>query len=86
MKATRRDFAKTLAVAPLAALAQTEEKKPSALGHAMTEVVRSTYGQHLTSEEIKTIDKVLDEYGPYIEEFRKYKLANSDEPDFIFRA
>lgn len=93
MKRSRREFARTLAAAtaavPLAALAQTppaEETKPSALGRAMTEVVRASYGQHLTSDELRTIGKLLDEYAPYIEEFRKYKLANADEPDFIFHA
>lgn len=88
MKSSRRDFAKALAVAPLAALAQEqpESKPPSALGKAMTEVVRASYGRHLTPAELEGIGKLLDEYAPYIEEFRKFKLTNADEPDFTFRA
>ncbi len=104
---SRRNFAKSLAVATVAAplvsvdlLAQTppappptgsktaeaEQKPapPSAFGKALTEMVRANYGKHLSAEELERMDKDFQEYAPFVEKFREYKLANADEPDFTF--
>ncbi|HEX8252365.1 MAG TPA: hypothetical protein VF846_04380 [Thermoanaerobaculia bacterium] len=107
-RTSRREFAKSLAVAgagaplvatellaqaplpvapppapPPAAAAQTP---PSALGRALTEVIRASYGQHLSNEELAKIAKDYDEFAPYVENFRKFKLTNADEPDFTFHS
>lgn len=59
---------------------------PSALGRALTEVIRASYGQHLSNEELAKIGKDYDEFAPYVENFRKFKLTNADEPDFTFHS
>jgi hypothetical protein len=96
MSSTRRDFARSLAIAgalarvsvPLAAadiLAQTPPTPtPSPLGKALTEVVRASYGQHLDDAELARIDKDFQDHASLLERLRKFKLANADEPDFTF--
>lgn len=93
---SRRKFAKSLAVAGAAApfvatdlLAQTPpapapEAKPSAFGKALTELVRANWGKHLTADELSQLDKDFQDYAPFVEKFREYKLVNADEPDFTF--
>lgn len=85
---TRREFARTLAlaaaVAPLAT-AQTPPR-PSALGDALTNVIVASYGQHLAPQELERISRDMQEYAPSIEGFRKFRLANADEPDFTFHS
>lgn len=90
---SRRKFAKSLVIAGAAipVLAQTPAapapeapKPPSAFGKALTEVVRANYGKHLSAEELAQLDKDFQEYAPFVEKFREYKLVNSDEPDFTF--
>ncbi|HYO75927.1 MAG TPA: hypothetical protein VE010_05645 [Thermoanaerobaculia bacterium] len=107
-RTSRRQFAKSLAVAGAAApLAVTDllaqvpvpvapppappraaaaPTPPSPLTRALTEVVRASYGQHLSNEELAKIGKDYDEFAPYIENFRKFKLTNADEPDFTFHS
>ncbi|MDQ3281979.1 MAG: hypothetical protein M3Q69_11265 [Acidobacteriota bacterium] len=106
-RTSRREFAKSLAVAgaavPLVAttdlLAQTSPvpvppppappppaTPPSPLASALTEVVRATYGAHLTPAELERIGRDFQESAPYLENFRKFKLTNADEPDFTFAA
>jgi hypothetical protein len=58
---------------------------PSPLGRAYTDMVRATYGQHLTPAELERIGSDFNEAAPYVESFRKFKLANADEPDFTFQ-
>lgn len=59
--------------------------QPSALGAAYTEMVRATYGAHLTPAELERMGRDFNDAVPYIESFRKYKLTNADEPDFTFQ-
>jgi hypothetical protein len=83
---SRRAFAKSLVVVGTAApllLGQTP-KPASAVGKALTEMVRANYGKHLSAEELERIDKDFQDYAPFVEKFREYKLVNSDEPDFTF--
>lgn len=92
MSKTRREFAKSLAiagaVAPLvvADAAAQPAPRPSALGDALTNVIAAMYGQHLTAQELERISRDMQEYVPSIENLRKYKLTNADEPDFTFHA
>ena len=87
-RTSRRHFAKTLTVLPLAAVdvfAQTpEEKPPVPLGKALAEVVRAEFGNHLNDEELERIGKDFQDYVPLLERLRAFKLANSDEPDVTF--
>jgi hypothetical protein len=92
MSKTRREFAKSLAlagaVAPLvvADAAAQPAPQPSALGDALTNVIIAAYGQHLTPQERERIARDMQEYAPGIESFRKFRLTNADEPDFTFHA
>ena len=73
---TRREFARSLAVAavalPLAAEAVAECAPP--------------YAQHLTPAELQAIAKDAGESVERLEAFRKFELKNSDEPDFSFQS
>ena len=60
--------------------------KASALVEAYAEVARARFGQQLTSEEMDRLKRELDGYARSSERLRAFKLKNSDEPDFIFRA
>lgn len=66
--------------------AETEAvpKPPSAFGKALTEMTRANYGKHLSAEELERLDKDFQDYAPFVEKFREYKLVNADEPDFTF--
>ena len=48
--------------------------------------LRARFGQQLTSEEMDRLTRELDGYARSSERLRAFKLKNSDEPDFIFRA
>ncbi|HYI09228.1 MAG TPA: hypothetical protein VEK57_09155 [Thermoanaerobaculia bacterium] len=88
---SRRAFAKSLvavgAAAPLL-IAQTSPaetpKPPSPFAKALTEMTRANYGKHLSAEELERLDKDFQDYAPFVEKFREYKLVNADEPDFTF--
>ena len=87
MSSSRRHFAKSLAVAAAALpLANTEAlaQPQAALASALAGVVRAQHGRHLSEEDMKRIEKDFQDYIPYIERFRDFKLVNSDEPDFTF--
>ena len=61
-----------------------EERKPSPLGTALTDVVRAQYGEHLSAEEMETVGASLQSHAAMLERFRQFPLANADEPDFTF--
>jgi len=44
------------------------------------------YTQHLAPEEVERIRKDFADAVPYLESFRKFRLANADEPDFTFHS
>ncbi len=82
---SRRRFAKTLTAAAVGApLLVAEEKPPSAIGTALTDVVRAQSGQFLDAADMQKIAKDLQDSAPLLERFRAFKLTNSDEPDFTF--
>lgn len=89
--ATRRQFAKTLTAAGAAIAvadlnAQEKEQPPNPLGLALAGVVRAQFGQHLSEDELTQIGKDFQDYAPFVENFRKFALKNSDEPDFTFHS
>ena len=85
-RTSRRQFAKTVAALPLAALAQTPppapEEKPFA--KAQTEVAKAQHGAHLDDADLARIGASLREQATLIERLRAFSLKNSDEPDFTF--
>ena len=90
---SRRQFTKSialLAAAPLAgslqpAVAQ-EKADPPAPAQALTDVVRSRYGKHLTEEQLKAVQRGIERNLRNADTLRKTNLKNSDEPDFVFSA
>jgi hypothetical protein len=93
-RTTRRQFARTLTVAgaslATASLAaqgpKPGEKALSPLGLALAGVVRAQFGPHLSEEEMTQVGRDFQDYAPFVEDFRKFALKNSDEPDFTFAA
>jgi GAF domain-containing protein len=53
---------------------------------SLAEIVRRRYGQHLTPEQLEAVTRELDQRVQSGRRLRDAKLANSDEPDFTFRA
>ena len=96
-KTTRREFGKTLGglAVPLVAppLEAQAEKKPSqpeastpSPAQAVVEVIRQKYGKYLTSDQVEEIRKRVERNQTRTESLRGFKLSNSDEPAFVFRA
>lgn len=101
MPASRREFAKRLAVAavaapllesvPAAAQQQTPPEPPPGsrnirLAEAQTDVLRARYGQHITPADARKIEEDLDGTARYMQRMREYELHNWDEPDTVFFA
>ena len=99
-KSTRREFAKTLATIAATPLlthfsasassivepqAQAPEP-PSPVAESLTEVVRLRYGKNLDEEQIKSIKQSIDQSQRSAERLKQIKLANGDEPAFVFSA
>jgi outer membrane receptor protein involved in Fe transport len=59
---------------------------PSSVAEALTEVVRIRWGKHLSGEQLADVAKALDGRLKGAEAMKKVKLANGDEPDFVFTA
>lgn len=91
-RTSRRTFAKTVALAAVAAPALAQQPQPapppppSPLGHAMSGVVLAESGQHLTAEEFLDIEKDMNDNAATYKRLREFKLQNGDEPDFTFGA
>ena len=83
MPINRRDFAKTLGVAAAFVATEVPVQKPS---DAQTALVRAEFGSHVTDEEIEKMRKDFADSAPFLQKFREFKLANSDEPDLTFNA
>ena len=60
--------------------------KPSPLAEAYAEVARTRFGDRVSPEELSKITKEIESNMRTAERLRSYKLRNSDEPDFVFRA
>jgi hypothetical protein len=97
-RTTRREFAKNLALvatvpligAPAATGSEEEksskDKLPDGASEALTQIVQSRYGNYLTEEQVKEVKKSLEGRQRTAETMKKVKLANGDEPAFIFFA
>ena len=88
-RTSRRTFAKSIAIAAVAAplLAQQKEAPPpppSPLGHALADVVLAESGEHLTADDFFAIEKDMSDNAAVYKRLREFKLQNSDEPDFTF--
>jgi hypothetical protein len=83
---SRREFAKTLAVAAVALPLVAEETKPAPIAEAQVAVVKAEYGEFLTMAELEQMRKDFNDSAPYLQKFRDFKLSNADEPDFTFGA
>ena len=59
---------------------------PSSVAEALTEVVRIRWGKHLSGEQLAEIAKAIDGRQRAAETMKKTRLANADEPDFVFTA
>ena len=69
------------------ALAAPAPKGPSAFALDQAKNLQATMPHaHLNDELVKKIAGDIDGYSPIAAEFRKAKLHNWDEPDFIFVA
>jgi len=102
MSASRREFAKRLAVAAVAApllettpaVAQPPQAPPEPppgsqnirLAEAQTDMLRARYGQHITPDDARKIEEDLDGLSNYMKRMRDYELHNWDEPDTVFFA
>ena len=85
MTTTRRDFAKVVALVPVAALAE-EAPKAAPLASAMTEVVRAQSGAFLDDADLQRVATDFHDSMSALERLRAFPLANSDEPDVTFAA
>jgi hypothetical protein len=88
-RTSRRTFAKTVALAAIAAPALAQQPPqpppaPSQLGHAMAGVVLAESGQHLTADEFFEVEKDMNDAAGVYKRLREFKLQNGDEPDFTF--
>jgi hypothetical protein len=68
------------------ALPDPEAAPPGALAKALTGVIRSQYGSRLAPKDLTTIAGQIQTGLERIDQLRKVKLANGDEPDFVFSA
>ena len=53
---------------------------------SLAEIVRRRYGQHLTPDQLEAVTRELDGRIQSGKRLRDLKLANGDEPDFVFHA
>ena len=84
-------LAQTRAATPTAAPADSAAKAntPPPLGEdarSLSDIVRRRYGQHLTPDQLEGVTRELDQRIQTGKRLRDLKLANGDEPDFVFHA
>jgi hypothetical protein len=68
------------------ATAASKAPEISADARALAEIIERRYGEHLTKEQVESIRKDFDGDLKATKRLREVKLANSDEPDFTFKA
>ncbi len=78
-RTSRRHFAKSI-IAAGAALPLTAQTPATPAPQVCV-----PYAEHLAPEELDRIRKDFADAAPYMEKFRKFVLANADEPDFTFQ-
>jgi Protein of unknown function (DUF4089) len=95
---SRREFNQTLAALAAASLspvmAKTEAQEPSrarpdpraGTAEALTQIVRSRYGEYLSDEQMKEVRRSLERSQAGAARLKQFKLQNGDEPAFIFSA
>jgi hypothetical protein len=89
-KPTRRAFAKSLALlAATPVMTVAQEPKPAkaettTAAQALTEVVRLRYGQFVSDEHLEEIKRSIDRGQHGADRLKQFKLANGDEPAFVF--
>ena len=72
---------------PESAQEQMPEIEPkSPLAKALTDSVRAQWGDHLTLDELATIEDDIAGLVRYRSRLREVPLTNGDEPDMVFRA
>ena len=94
---TRREFTRSVALAaatPLLLPAKTTAAQPAAAQQepipavvdALTEIVRTRYGKHLTDEQLKLVRANIERSQRSADRLKQFKLKNGDEPCFMFSA
>ena len=85
-KTNRRSFTRTITAvaATVPFLDVLAEDPPSPTAKALSEVVRSEFGQFLADEDMERVRKDFQDSAAGLKRLRDVKLANSDEPDFTF--
>ena len=90
---TRREFGKALAalaavpLVPVLEAGAAEKEPPTPdIARALAQVVQLRYGKHLSAEQRNQILLSILRSQKAAERMREFKLSNSDEPAFTFRA
>jgi hypothetical protein len=85
---TRREFAGAIVLAGAGAQEpKTTPPKPApSAADALAEVAQLRYGKHLSEEQLKEVRRGIERGLRSAERLRQVKLANSDEPAFVFSA
>jgi hypothetical protein len=63
-----------------------QQPAPSPVAVAYAEVARARFGEQLTPDEMTRVRRDLEGNVRAAERLRAHKLANADEPDFVFEA
>jgi hypothetical protein len=75
----------TSPAAPDTSKAAEAPKPPSDDAKALASVIQRRYGQHLDAAQMKDVTEEIDNRIEGGKRLRASKLANGDEPDFIFK-
>ena len=86
---TRRRFMKAAALGTIAAaggpvLAQDQPRPARNQAEVLAEIVRLRFGQHLSEAQLKSIQQRLGRQLATAEQMKRTRLANGDEPAFVF--
>jgi hypothetical protein len=73
-------------LAPVAAAQQPATDLPATVAETLTEVVRLRHGKNLSAEQLKAVRGSITRSQRSAELMKKVKLANGDEPAFVFSA
>ena len=63
-----------------------QQPAPSPVAAAYAAVARARFGEQLTADELARVARDLEGNVRAAERLRAHKLANADEPDFVFSA
>jgi hypothetical protein len=65
---------------------QAQDEKPTPDAEALAEVVRIRYGKNLTDDQLTEVKRSINGRIRNADRLKQFKLANGDEPAFIFSA